>query len=193
MTYGAAVLAAFSVFGFGNLMNFAVIPILLVDHFDAPNTFVGILAAVQSLVAIGAFLYWGRMIDRGSSLRLSLYNALLMLLVPIGYLVAPTVWALLGVAIVFGIAIAAGDLTYHTNVVQLAPPGRVTEYAAAQSFLLGVRGTAAPFVASALMGLIEPRAVLLVGLGFMVVGAALLSRVARAVAPTPAVEVAASS
>ncbi|MGH2716426.1 MAG: MFS transporter [Thermoleophilaceae bacterium] len=172
-------LLSFSVFGFGNLMNLAVVPILLVDHFDAPNAFVGLFTALQSATMIVAFLFVGRRIDRGSSLRFTLYNTALVLLLPLGYLLAPTTWALLPIAVVGGIVLAGAEITYHTNVVQLAPVGRVLEYAAAQSFLLGVRGTAAPFAASALMAAIEPRAVLVVGLTFMLAGLAVMTRAVR--------------
>ena len=82
-------------------------------------------------------------------------------------------------AIVGGITSASGELTYYTNVVQLAPHDRIAEYTAAQSLLLGVRGTLAPFAASALLGVLEPRAVLLIGLAFMVTGAFILSGVVR--------------
>ncbi|MGH2950165.1 MAG: MFS transporter [Solirubrobacteraceae bacterium] len=179
-------LTSFTVFGLGNLMNSAVYPILLVEHFDASNTFVGIMAAVQSATMIGALLFWGRRIDRGSSLRLTLHNTILLLIVPIGYVLAPSTWALLPVALVSGIVVAGADLTYHTNVVQLAPKGRVPEYAAAQSFLLGVRGSVAPFLAAMLLGVIEPRGVLLVGLGAMAAGTAVMARAVREPKPAPA-------
>lgn len=172
-------LIAFTVFGWGNLMNVAIYPIMLVDHFDASNSFVGILAAVQLATMIVAYLFVGRMIDRGSSLRQTFLATLLVLLVPIGYLVAPVSWALLPVAAVAGITIASSELTYHTNIVQVAPTGRTAEYAAAQSFLLGVRGTAAPFAASALLGFVDTRAVLAVGLLFMVAGTAIMARTLR--------------
>jgi MFS family permease len=161
---------SFTVFGWGNLMNFAVFPIMLVDHFDAPNTFVGILSAAQSATMIVAYVVVGRLIDRGSSLRQTFIGTVLILLVPIGYLVAPVYWALLPIAVVAGIAQASGELTYHTNVVQMAPRERLADYAAAQSLLLGIRGTLAPFAASFLLGHLEPRAVLLVGLAFMTAG-----------------------
>jgi len=179
----ARLLRAFTVFGLGNLMNFAVIPILLVDHFDAPNAFVGGMAALQAATAIAAYLVWGRLIDRGSSLRLSSFNQTLLLLVPLGYLLAPNVWYLLPLSVVGGIVNAGFDITFHTNVVQAAPRGKVLEYATAQSFVLGIRGTIAPFAASALMGIIEPRAVLLVGMTFMVAGLAILYRVVPEFAP----------
>ncbi|OLD51576.1 MAG: hypothetical protein AUI83_10420, partial [Armatimonadetes bacterium 13_1_40CM_3_65_7] len=185
-------LFAFTVFGFGNLMNAAIYPIMLVDHFDAPNTWVGALYAVQCATMILAYLIWGRVIDRGSSLRLSLLNTVLVVLVPVGYLVAPSVWALLPVAVVSGITVAGGEITFYTNVVQLAPRERVAEYAAAQSLLLGLRGTAAPFIASGLLASVEPKAVLVTGMFFMVAGCAIFAGALRepkaAVAPilTPA-------
>jgi MFS family permease len=165
---------SFMVFGWGSLMNFAVFPIMLVDHFDAPNTFIGILSAVQSATMIAAYVIVGRLIDRGSSLRQTFIGTLLVLLVPIGYLVAPMYWALLPVAVAAGIAQASGDLTYHTNVVQMAPPDRLAEYAAAQSLLLGIRGSLAPFAASALLGLFSAHVVLLAGLAFMAAGTLLM-------------------
>lgn len=95
-------LLSFTVFGFGNLMNAAIYPLLLVDQFNASNGFVGLLAALQSGAMVVAYLVWGRFIDRGSSLRLTVVNTALVLLVPIGYLLAPAVWALIPVAILSG-------------------------------------------------------------------------------------------
>jgi len=175
-------LVANSVYGLGNLMNGTIIPLMLVDHFDAPNTFVGLLAALASVTAIGGYLVWGRLIDRGSSLRLSARNAALLILLPLGYLVAPTYWALLPVAIVQGIVNAGFEITFHTNIVEAAPRGRVLDYATAQSFVLGMRGTIAPFLASALLGLIDARGVLFVIVTLMVAGTALYFRAVRAFA-----------
>src|SRR5438034_131575 len=76
-------LLSFTVFGIGNLMNVAVYPILLVDHFNASNSFVGAMTAVSSATMIVAYLIWGRMIDRGSSIRLTLLNTVVTLLIPI--------------------------------------------------------------------------------------------------------------
>lgn len=178
-----------TVFGLGNLMNGTVIPLMLVDHFDAPNSFVGGLAALSSLVAIAGYWFWGRLIDRGSSLQLSAYNASLLLLVPLTYMLAPNVWFLLPVAVVIGIVNAGFDITYHTNVVQAAPPGRMLDYATAQSFILGIRGTIAPFLASFLLGIVEPRIVLLVIMTFMIAGLSLYYRAVREFGPVRGPEV----
>ncbi|HEV8229462.1 MAG TPA: MFS transporter [Candidatus Limnocylindria bacterium] len=178
-------LLAFTLFGTGNLMNFAVFPILLVDHFDASNGFVGMLAIVQSAAQIVAYPIVGRMIDRGSTLRLSLVSALLTILVPIGYLTAPGAWMLLPVAAIIGISVSSGELTGFTNIVHLAPRGRISEYAAAQALLLGVRGTSAPFVAAAFLGMVQPQVVLVLGTLLMTTGALVLAQVVRAPAPVP--------
>ena len=184
-------LFASTIFGLGSLMNGTIIPVMLVDHFDAPNSFVGAMAAVASLTAVVAYIVWGRLIDRGSSLHLTAYGSTLMLLVPLTYMLAPSIWFLLPLAVVQGIVNAGFDITYHTNIVQAAPPGRMLDYATAQSFILGIRGTIAPFVASALLGIVEPRVVLLVVVTFMVAGVALYFRAVRGFEPVPAEVVAA--
>jgi MFS family permease len=178
-------LLSFTVFGIGNLMNVAVYPILLVDHFNASNSFIGAMTAVSSATMIVAFLVWGRMIDRGSSIRLTLVNTVVTLLVPIGYIAAADVWLLIPVAIVAGIVNAGGEITFFTNIVQIAPRDRIGEYATAQSLLMGVRGTAAPFLASLLLGLTDARVVLLIGVVFMTAGAAIMAGAVRLIAPAP--------
>jgi MFS family permease len=184
-------LLSFTVFGVGNLMNLAVYPILLVDHFNASNSFVGAMTAMSSATMIVAYLVWGRMIDRGSSIRLTLVNTVVTLLVPIGYIAAPDVWLLIPVAIVLGIVGAGGEITFFTNIVQIAPRDRIGEYAIAQSLLMGLRGTAAPFVASALLGVADPRVVLLIGVGFMTAGCAIMASAVRLIVPaaTPSARV----
>jgi hypothetical protein len=119
------------------------------------------------------------MIDRGSSLQLSAYASTPLLLVPLTYMFAPSIWFLVPLAVVQGVVIACFEITYHTNIVQVAPPGRVLDYATAQSFLLGIRGTIAPFLGSLLMTLIEPRMVLAIVVTLMVLGLSMYYRAVR--------------
>jgi len=188
-------LLSFTVFGIGNLMNVAVYPILLVDHFNASNSFIGAMTAVSSGTMVVAYVIWGRMIDRGSSIRLTLVNTVVTLLVPIGYIAAADVWLLIPVAIVAGIVNAGGEITFFTNIVQIAPRERIGEYATAQSLLMGLRGTAAPFIAAALLGVTDPRVVLLIGVMFMTAGCAIMAGAVRVIVPTatPAQRVAVES
>ena len=129
------------------------------------------------------YLIWGRMIDRGSSIRLTLLNTVVTLLIPIGYIAAADVWLLIPVAIVGGIVNAGGEITFFTNIVQIAPRDRIGEYATAQSLLMGLRGTAAPFLAAALLGVADPRVVLLIGVIFMTAGCAIMAGAVRLIAP----------
>ena len=175
-------LLSFTVFGFGNLMNAAIYPILLVDHFNAPNSFVGYMTALQWGAAIIAYYVWGRIIDRGSSLRLTVLNTALVLLMPLGYLLAPNMYFLLPVAIVAGVTNAGGDITFFTNVVQLAPRDRIGDYAVAQSSLMGLRGTIAPFAAAAFLSAFTPQTVMVFAMGLMVVGLVIMDRVVRGLA-----------
>jgi len=185
-------LLSFTIFGFGNLMNAALYPILLVDHFNAPTSFVGFMTALQAGSAVIAYYVWGRFIDRGSSLRLTVVNTALVLLMPLGYLLAPGTVFLLPVAIVAGITNAGGDITFFTNIVQLAPRGRVGDYAVAQSSLMGIRGTIAPFAASALLTTFPAQTVMVFAMGLMVSGLVVMDRAVRAAtsAPVPVLEVA---
>ena len=61
----------------------------------------------------------------------------------------------------------------------LGAPGQAN-YAAANAFLLGVRGTAAPFMAAALLGMVQPQIVLVLGTLFMTTGALVLAQLVRA-------------
>jgi hypothetical protein len=124
------------------------------------------------------------MIDRGSSIRLTLVNTVVTLLVPIGYIAAADVWLLIPVAIISGIVNAGGEITFFTNIVQIAPRDRIGDYAMAQSLLMGLRGTAAPFIAAALLGVADARVVLLIGVIFMTMGCAIMAGAVRLLAPT---------
>jgi hypothetical protein len=115
-------------------------------------------------------------------------NTALVLLMPLGYLLAPSTPFLLPVAVIAGITNAGGDITFFTNIVQLAPRERVGDYAVAQSSLMGIRGTIAPFAASALLPAFSPQMVMIGAMGLMVAGLVVMDRaVRRATAERPPV------
>lgn len=165
-------LVATTVLGFGNLIGMTLYPLLLVDRFDAPNAFVGIYTAASAAATMLGYHVFGSRIDRGSSVRLTVANASLLLGLPVVYLFAPNAWFLLPAAVIAGFTLGGGDLTFFTNVVQLAPRGKVADYMAAQSFAVGLRGTVAPFVASAL--LLATSASLVLGIVLVVVATGLV-------------------
>ena len=107
-------------------------------------------------------------------------NTALVLVMPLGYLLAPNVWFLLPLAAIAGITNAGGDITFFTNIVQLAPRDRVGDYAVAQLSLMGIRGTVAPFAASTLLTMFAPQSVMLLAMGLMVVGLIVMDRAVKA-------------
>jgi hypothetical protein len=183
-------LIATSVLGFGNAMGATVYALLLVDRFDAPTGFIGTLAGVQAAATMVGFFFWGKRIDRGSSIRLAATNATLMLGLPLVYLLAPAAPFLLPAAIIAGLTTACADLVFHTSMIQLAPRGQAGQYMAAQSFILGIRATIAPFVGSAILVATNPTTTLALVLACVAAGALLLRTLGAAPArrerPVPA-------
>ena len=168
-------LLAFTIFGTGNLMNFAVFPIMLVDHFDASNGFVGTLAIVQSATQIVAYPVIGRIIDRGSTLRQTLIATLLTLLVPIGYLVAPGTWALPPVAVSSASACRAASSRRSRTSFTWLPRARDRRVRRRERIPACVRGTAAPFAAQRCSAWSHPQVVLVLGTLLMTTGALVLA------------------
>jgi MFS family permease len=176
-------LIATTFIGFGNAMGGTSYPILLVDKFNAPTVLVGMMAAVQAAATIAGYHFWGHRIDRGSTVALLRVNAVMMLFLPLTYLLAPTAPYLLAGAVVAGITNAMADLGFFTSMIELAG-SRAGQYMAAQSFVLGVRATLAPFVASALLITVGAPLTLVAVIGCVACGALLF----RGVRPSPRTE-----
>jgi MFS family permease len=174
---------ALSVFtyGFGNLMTVPLIPVIQVDELHVQPRDVAVLANISQVVAIVGYFYWGRYVDRKSPQRAVVVNVLLNSLIPLVYIVTAFVpganaWTLMPAFIISGIVMAGIDLSYFNALLTFAGPDNVSRYQALQSFLLGIRGTIAPFAGSALASVLEAhghnlRWVFAVGLVFMLAGA----------------------
>lgn len=172
-------LAAFTVLGFGNLMGATLYPLLLVDRFNASSSFIGIYTATSAAATMLGYLFWGRRIDRTSSITVTTWHSALLVALPLTYLLAPAPLYLLPAAAIAGFTLAGGDLTFFTNMVELAPPGRAPDYVNAQSFVLGARGAIAPFAASALLLATNATTLLVIVLALIAGGVVLLQTAAR--------------
>lgn len=174
---------ALSVFtyGFGNLMTVPIIPIIQVNELHIRKEQLAVLFNVMQVVAIAFYFYWGRYVDRESPQRAVVLNIVINTIVPLNYIgtgfwPGATAWTLLPAYVFSGIVMAGIDLSYFNALLTFAGPGNVSRYQALQSFLLGVRGTIAPFIGSGLAGVLEShghdlRWVFVVGLVFMGIGA----------------------
>jgi MFS family permease len=143
---------AFSVFtyGFGNLLMMPIIPLIQVDQLHMTTAEVSWLASIGQIVAVGAYFYWGRYIDLRSPQRAVVVNIMLNAMIPLVYLGAQNFWMLVPAFLISGITNAGIDLSYFSAILSFANERTVSRYQALQSFLLGIRGSIAPFAGGAL-------------------------------------------
>jgi len=149
---------ALSVFtyGFGNLLNTPILPLLQVDELHIQEWQVSVLTVAMQLVTAGAFFYWGRFVDMRSPQLGVAVNILLNSTIPLFYILAGTLlpaspWVLFPAYIITGIVGAGIDLSYFGALLTFAGDRDVSRYQALQSFLLGVRGSIAPFIGGAMV------------------------------------------
>lgn len=175
-------------FGFGNLMVMPLYPVYQVDRLHITAAQVAVLASTSTLIWMFSYLYWGKYVDRRSPLKAVAVNVLMVSLVPFTYFLATDVWMLLPAAIISGITMGGIELSYFNSILYLSDAGRESQYQALHSFLLGIRGTIAPFVGAALVvsfkaGGMDVRYVFLIAMGLMLLGCGMQLAAVRARAP----------
>lgn len=142
---------ALSVFtyGFGNLLMMPIIPIIQVK-LQMTTSEMSWLANIGQMFAVVAYFYWGRYIDLNSPQRAVVISILLNAFIPFLYMSATNFWMLLPAFLISGITNAGIDLSYFSAILSFANEQTVSRYQALQSFLLGIRGTIAPFAGGAM-------------------------------------------
>lgn len=153
---------ALSVFtyGFGNLMTVPLIPLIQVDELHMKPTELAVLSNLTQAVAVIGYFYWGRYVDRNSPQKAVVVNVLLNCLIPVVYIATalfhrPSPWVLIPAFVIGGVVAAGIDMSYFNALLTFAGPDNVSRYQALQSFLLGIRGTIAPFIGGGLAQLLE--------------------------------------
>lgn len=176
----ALYLCGMLLFGLGGLIPMSLYPVVQVDRLNLSYTEVGLLGVAQSLAWLSGYLVIGRLVDRlGSARSLQLVfvvNALVML----PYIWATQGWMLLPSYIASGLVSAGVDVAVLSTVIQLAEPGRVADYSAMNSTLIGARGLFAPFIGPALLAIgVAPAAVFALGAACTLGAAGVMVAVAR--------------
>jgi DHA1 family inner membrane transport protein len=163
----ALYLSAVLLFGLGSLIPVALIPIVQVDRLHLSYTTLGWLNLSMALSRMVSYVFWGRMSDRLGGVRCMQVAFAINMLVLAPYAIATAQgvgqtgaflsrwggWILLPSFIALGVTSSAVDIGFITAIIQLAPFGRITEYAAAQAALIGARGVLSPFIGVGLIGL----------------------------------------
>ena len=144
---------ALSIFtaGFGTLTVLPLYPIFQVDTLHITTTQVSVIANVGALTTVLAFLFWGPFIDKRTPLKGAAISVFLITATPLTYAFARHWTMLLPAAAIQGVANAGVELSYFNTILRFSPPERVSHYQAVFVSLLGVRGTIAPLLGTALM------------------------------------------
>lgn len=171
--------SGFFLYGFGNLMSIPMIPLLLVDRFQANNFFVGQLAFVSAASRLGSLYFWGHRIDRQGAFRVICEVLFLMILPLLCYGLARSRWLLFAASAFSGFAFAGLDLAVIGAMIALAKKHDPSTMMAIHQTLLGLRGVTAPLVGILLLHVIDLRLVFLLDAALILVGATLVVRSGR--------------
>ena len=179
----AVYLVSYSLFGLGGLLSWPLYPVVQVDRLQLSYSEIGLLGLVESITWFLSYLLWGRTIDKRGGLFVVRAISAISIVTPLTYMSAQSLWMLMPSAIARGLGMAGFELGRISAGIQLADPERVTEYAAIQSTVVGLRGLVAPLVTVGLLRMGAPHsAVFLLSVAFLVMGWVMFGRVT---APTP--------
>ena len=161
--------------GFGNLLASPLYPIFQVDRLHISAGQVAMLSNIASVVWMFSYFYWGKYVDIECPLKATVINILLICLIPINYFLARNVWMLIPAAVISGTVTSGLELSYFNGILFFAKEGRESHYQALHSFMLGIRGTIAPFCGAAMISLfrgggIDVKYVFLISAGIMLLG-----------------------
>jgi MFS family permease len=127
-----------------------------VDRLQLSYSEIGALGVVQSVFFLIGYLVLGRWIDRAGGLQTLRWVFVIGGVMPLTYALAlgfaPNGWVLAPAFAALGLVNAGMDLGVLNTVMQLAKPGRLGEYSALQTTVLGLRGLVAPFLGVWLVG-----------------------------------------
>lgn len=136
--------------GLGGLVGNSLYPLVQVDQLGLSYTDLGWLSLAQSICWLLSFFYWGRAVDRHGGIRSLQLCALCNAIQPFCYIGAVNGWMLLPAFMSLGIVSAGIDIAFVNSAIALAAPTRVTEYAALQIMVIGIRGLAGLWLGVAL-------------------------------------------
>ncbi|MFA6665632.1 MAG: MFS transporter [Armatimonadota bacterium] len=149
MVYMIAIFIA----GFGNLMLLPLYPIFQVDSLHITAAQLAILTGASTVAWMLSYPYWGRYLDINSPVLATIINMVISSLVPLIIFASGSVWMLLPAYVILGIVNGGTELAYFNSILHFAEDGMETRYQALHNFLLGIRGTVAPFCGAALVTL----------------------------------------
>lgn len=157
----------------------------LIDDLGASSSFIGIMTAVNALVAISIQRFWGRRVDRVGSFNTLQITTLTVATLPLLYALTPTYWLALLFEVVSGVGWAGYALGNVNYALEVASHEERTRYTSIANAAAGIGVFLGPLTAAALLALLDPRYVLglAAAVRFIAFGAL---RFARPPQPAPA-------
>src|SRR6185436_14101059 len=145
--YRGLVLAWF-VWGLGSFMAAPLYAIVLVDRFQASYAEVGVLQLVGAGSGLLAYLWLGQHLDRRGGFGVAPFGMLMVALVPLAYVFAPTLPILAVAFVLQSVGSSAIDLGWQIALLARVADEHRLRYQAAAGSITGFRGAVAPFIAS---------------------------------------------
>lgn len=139
--------------GWANFFTLSLYPIYQVDVLHVNKMWAAVYSITTLAVTMISFYYWGHRVDRKSPSYIVGVCNNLFAFIPLIYYVSSNKWMLLPAMVIAGICNAGSELAYFNGVLLYAPEGRVTQYQAIFTFLLGFRGLTATFLGAKLIEL----------------------------------------
>src|SRR5438094_6029202 len=145
-------LVASFLFGTGCWIQTPAHPLLLVDVLQVSASQVGVLAAVGAVATLVGSAYWGRLVDRKSSLEALRVMYLVGAMTPLIYYLAWSPWVLVASSVTDALLGIGLELVWMMVVIDIAGPARAAQYVAIGATLAGVRGILGPLLGGLLIG-----------------------------------------
>jgi hypothetical protein len=166
-------LTSWMVLGFGNLLCFS----LFVEYvsnpaygYDLSEFMVAfITGSVPEIMFLIFVVGWGIVFDRVNFFIVRIMLNVFFIAGILVYFLGNGVWALcIGIGL-HGIARAGGNIAWSLWVTKFAKSEQVAEYMSVHTFLCGVRGVIAPYIAFPAIALLGPKAIGLIGAGLILI------------------------
>jgi MFS family permease len=139
---------AWVIWGLGSFMAAPLYALVLVDRFQAGYAEVGMLQLVGAASGLIGYLVLGQYLDRRSGSGATPLGFFMVALVPLIYMLAPSLPVLAIAFVLQSLGTSVFDLGWQIALVSRVPDEHRLRYQAAHTSITGVRGVAAPFLGS---------------------------------------------
>ncbi len=172
-------LVASFLFGAGCWIQTPAHPLLLVDVLNVSAAQVGVFAAAAAAATLAGGAWWGRLVDRRSSLEALRVMYVIGAATPLICWAAWSPWVLIASSVTDALLGIGLELVWMMVIIDVAGPRRAPQYVAIGATLAGVRGVLGPLAGGVVIHHAGVHAVYLIAAGLMLAGAWLVAREVR--------------